>query len=160
MPDKEVVPPLLVARFLIPAKLAPIVVVPLKFRVKSWPAPVTPPVKVGVVPVRMIFPARVNASLKVMLPPEVVISPAVSIFVAPVISTLPALVVMSPAAARVMVVAFKSTVPVPFVVIGLLIVNASLLSALTERSMETDWLAFPGTALKSIPVELTTIVTA
>ena len=94
-----------------------------------------------------------------MLPPEVVISPAVSIFVGPVIFTLPALVVMSPAAASEMVVAFKSTVPVPFVLIALFTVTESAGSALKERSMETDWLAFPGTALKSIPEELTTTVT-
>ena len=59
--DREVVPPLLVVRFLIPVKLAPIVVVPLKFRVKSWLAPVTPPVKVGVLPVKMMSSVRVNA---------------------------------------------------------------------------------------------------
>ena len=53
-PDKEVVPPPSVVRFLIPVKLAPIVVVPLKFRVKSLPAPLTPPVKVDVVPVSVV----------------------------------------------------------------------------------------------------------
>ena len=63
MPDKEVVPPLLVVRFLIPVMLAPIVVIPLKFRVKSLPAPVTPPVKVGMVPVRMVLAPRVTASV-------------------------------------------------------------------------------------------------
>ena len=62
-PDKEVVPPLFVVRFLIPVKVAPIVVSPLKFRVKSYPAPVTPPVKVDVVPVRVVLAVRVIASV-------------------------------------------------------------------------------------------------
>ena len=62
-PDKELVPPLLVVRFLMPVKLASIVVVPLKLRVKSLPAPVTPKVKVGVVPVSVVSAVRVTASL-------------------------------------------------------------------------------------------------
>jgi len=64
-PDKEVVPPPLVARFLIPVKVAPIVVSPLKLRVKSLPPPVTPAAKVGVVPVRVVSAERVTAWLKV-----------------------------------------------------------------------------------------------
>jgi len=62
-PDKEVVPPLLVVRFLMPVKSAPIVVVPLKFRFKSYPAPVTPKVKVGMVPMRVVSAVRMTASL-------------------------------------------------------------------------------------------------
>ena len=63
MPDKEVVPPLLVVRFLIPVKVAPIVVVPLKFRVKLLRAPVTPTKKVGMVPVSVVSAVRLTASL-------------------------------------------------------------------------------------------------
>ena len=62
-PDKEVVPLLLVVRFLMPVKSAPIVVVPPKLSVKSWFAPVTPPEKTEVVPVRMVLASRVTASL-------------------------------------------------------------------------------------------------
>ena len=62
-PDKEVVPPPSVIRFLMPVKFTPIVVVPLKFRVKSLPAPVTPPVKVDVVPVRVVSAPKVIASV-------------------------------------------------------------------------------------------------
>ena len=65
MPDKEVVPPPLVARFLTPVKVAPIVVVPLKFRVKSLLAPVTPKAKIGVVPVSVVSAIRVTKWLKV-----------------------------------------------------------------------------------------------
>jgi len=65
IPNKEVVPPPLVVRFLIPVKVAPIVVRPLKVRVKSWTAPVTPTKKVGVVPVRVVSAVRVTAWLKV-----------------------------------------------------------------------------------------------
>jgi len=61
-PDKEVVPPLLVVKFLMPVNVAPIVVSPLKFRFKSYPAPVTPPVKVDVVPVRIVSAPKVIAS--------------------------------------------------------------------------------------------------
>jgi len=62
-PDKEVVPPLLVVRFLMPVKVAPIVVIPLKFRFKSYPAPVTPPVKVDAVPMRVVSAVRVIGSV-------------------------------------------------------------------------------------------------
>lgn len=63
MPDKDVVPAAFVVRFLIPAKVGPIVVVPLKFRVKSWFAPVTPKENVGVLPERVASVPRVTASL-------------------------------------------------------------------------------------------------
>ena len=63
IPDKEVVPPPLAVRFLIPVKLTPIVVRPLKVKVKLLPAPVTPKVKIGVVPVRVVSAVRVTASL-------------------------------------------------------------------------------------------------
>lgn len=62
-PDKEVVPEAFVVRFLMPVKSAPIVVVPPKLSVRSWFAPVTPPEKTDVVPVRMVSVIRDMASL-------------------------------------------------------------------------------------------------
>jgi len=66
-PDKEVVPPPLVARFLIPVKFAPIVVsklkVNVKLRLRPPPAPLTPKLKIGTVPVRVVSSVRVTASL-------------------------------------------------------------------------------------------------
>jgi len=67
VPDKEVVLPPLEVRFLIPVKLAPIVVgklkVKVKLRLKPEVEPLTPKVKVGVVPERVVSSLRVTASL-------------------------------------------------------------------------------------------------
>ena len=62
-PDKVVVPAAFVVRFLMPVKFASIAVMPLKLRVKSWPAPVTPAEKVGVVPVSVVSAPRTTSSL-------------------------------------------------------------------------------------------------
>ena len=63
-PVSCVEPPLPVARLRIPVKFAPfIVVVPLKFSVRSKPPPATVDAKVGVVPVSTALPVNVTASL-------------------------------------------------------------------------------------------------
>ena len=60
-PERVVPPPAPVARFRMPVKPAPVItVVPLKSRSRSYPAPATPPVNVGVVPARVAFAASVT----------------------------------------------------------------------------------------------------
>ena len=62
-PVRFVVPPLPVAKLLMLEKLAPlIVVVPVKFNVRSNPPPATVDPKVGVVPVMMELPSKVSGS--------------------------------------------------------------------------------------------------